>query len=167
MNDIRLTRSSRDLLTEKIRDEINCAIGKKGLEYRSGRFSLAEELRDSLEYSACTDKFDVFPDFLSERAETGDIHLIPESELDEDCYFGRFHIIYTVFGFFGLPRLVDEIMRLRRLILKGGKMVIFGLADDQSDAECIKQLKRCGFAGIEEEQFDLDGMKVFRISAVK
>ena len=64
-------------------------------------------------------------------------------------------------------RPANSLFELKEVVLKGGKMVIIGLAEDQFDAECIKQLKRCGFAGINNEPFDLDGLAIFRISAVK
>ena len=150
-----------------MRKQLGTAIGRKALEFGSGRCSLADVLRGELEYLACTDKSGKALETLRLQAEKEDIFLIPDSELSEDCYFGRFHMVYTLFGFHDLPHLVDEIMRLRRLILKGGKMVIIGFADGASDAECIKQLKRCGFTGIENDRYDLDGMKVFRILAVK
>ena len=164
MEKIELTERNKKTLIGLMKQEIQTAAGKKALEYGSGICSLAAELRGDLEYLACTDRSaDALKD-LQETADEKGIFLIPDGELDEDCYFGRFHLVYTLFGF---QHLVDVIMRLRRLILKGGKMVIFGPADDQSDAECIKQLKRCGFAGIEDEISELDCMRVFRISAVK
>ena len=162
-----LTESNKKALLDLIKQEIETAVGRKALEYGSGSCSLAEELIGDLEYLACTDRSGAALDRLRETAGQKGIYLIPDAELGEDCYFGRFHLVYTLFGFQQLPHLVDEIMRLRRLILKGGKMVIIGLAEDQADTECIKQLKRCGFSGIVDEKFDLDGMTVFRIAAVK
>ena len=167
MEKIELTDTEKNSLLDLMEQEIETAVGKKALEYGSGVCSLAAELREDLEYLACTDRSGEVLHDLRETAAQKDIYLIPDAELSEDCYFGRFHLVYTLFGFHKLPHLVDEIMRLRRLILKGGKMVIIGFTDDQSDAECIKQLKRCGFTGIEEGIFDLGGMAVFRISAVK
>lgn len=162
-----LTETNKKALIGLMKQEIETASGKKALEYGSGICSLAAELRGELEYLACTDKSEDALNDLREIPGEGRISLIPDAELDEDCYFGRFHLVYTLFGFQQLQHPLDVIMRLRRLILKGGKMVVFGIADDRSDAECIKQLKRCGFAGIENEEHDLGGMKVFRISAVK
>ena len=167
MEKIVLTETNKKALISLMEGEIRTAAGGKALEYGSGICSLAAELRGDLEYLACTDRSGDALNDLRETAAEKEIFLIPDTELDEDCYFGRFHLVYTLFGFRKQPHLVDEIMRLRRLILKGGKMVIIGLADDASDAECIKQLKRCGFAGIEEGLSDLGGMTVFRISAVK
>ena len=162
-----LTETSKKALLDLMKEEVKTAAGRKALEYGNGVCSLASELRPELEYLACTDRSGEALNDLRESAAKEDIYLIPDAELGEDCYFGRFHLVYTLFGFQKQPHLVDEIMRLRRLILKGGKMVIIGLAEDQFDAECIKQLKRCGFAGINNEPFDLDGLAVFRISAVK
>lgn len=167
MDKIELTETNKKALLDLMAQEIESASGKKALEYGSGICSLAAELRGNLEYLACTDRSGDVLNGFREIAGKSDIYLIPDAELGEDCYFGRFHLVYTLFGFQGLPHLVDEIMRLRRLILKGGKMVIIGLADDQADADCLKQLKRCGFSEIKNEKFDLDGLTVFRISAVK
>ena len=167
MNSIDLSESSRTLLANKLRREIESASGRKALEYRSGRFSLAEELRDCLIYLACADKFEAFPDSLKQKAETGDIFLIPDSELGEDCYFGRFHIVYTIFGFRGIRSLVDEIMRLRRLIIKGGKIIVADYTEDSFNDECIKQMKRCGFSDIRTELFSIDGKPAFLITAEK
>ena len=167
MEKLELTEINKKALLDLMKQEVETASGRKALEYGSGVCSLAAELRPDLEYLACTDRSGDVPDGLRESAGEKDIYLIPDDELGEDCYFGRFHLVYTLFGFQRQPHLVDEIMRLRRLILKGGKMVIIGRAEDQFDAECIKQLKRCGFAGIGNEPFDLDGLAVFRITAVK
>lgn len=167
MEKIELTETGKNALIGLMKQEIETAVGRKALEYGSGVCSLASELRGDLEYLACTDRSGAALDDLRETAGEKSLYLIPDGELDEDCYFGRFHLVYTLFGFQDLRHPVDVIMRLRRLILKGGKMVIIGFADGQSDAECIKQLKRCGFTGIADEEFDLGGMKVFRISAVK
>lgn len=167
MRNIELSEKSVLLLTEKMKGQINNANGRKALEFGSGSFSLAGILRGELEYLGCTDKSVQILESITATAESNDIHLIPDSELSEDCYFGRFHLVYTLFGFHGLPHLVDEIMRLRRLILKGGRMVIIDSAENNFEADCIKQLKRCGFVNIETESFDCDGRSVFLISAQK
>ena len=164
---IDVTEEDRKELISLLDQEIRTASGLKALEFGSGSCSPAAELRGELEYLACTDKSDAVLDALRESAEAEDIVVIPDRELAEDCYFGRFHLVYTVFGFRELPHLVDEIMRLRRLILKGGKMVIINTAADGFDAECIKQLKRCGFTDITEKSFALDGDQAFLLCAVK
>lgn len=164
---INLTESSALQLTELLRVEINCAPGGKVLEFASGTLSLADSLYSFTEYLACSDKSNDFPVKLHILAESGAVHLIPDDELDEDCYFGRFHLVYTNFGFQGLSHLVDEIMRLRRLLIKGGKMVIMDMVSNDFEKECIKQLKRCGFSDIRSDTFSLDGMPVFRITAEK
>lgn len=167
MNEITLSNESIDQLTELIREQIRTAAVGKALEFGSIGFSLAESLRSELEYLACSDKTETFPEKIRSITDVHDIHLIPDQEMGEDCYFGRFHMVYTLFGFRGLPHLVDEIMRLRRLILKGGKMVIVDWEENQFDAECVKQLKRCGFENIAVNLFTLDGQAVFLISAEK
>ena len=101
------------------------------------------------------------------KSEADSVSLIPDSELEEDCYFGRFHMVYSVFAFHGLQRLVDEIMRLRRLIIKGGKMVIVDFPADNYENECIKQLKRCGFEKISTAGLEIEGKPAFLISAEK
>ena len=167
MEDLQLTQTAKDLLTAMLRQEIESGTGKKALEYGCGGTSLAAYLVDGLEYLASADKNDEYPAELKAASETKGIYLIPDREIEEDCYFGRFHLVYTVFGFHSLPRLVDEIMRLRRLIVKGGKMVIIDSAGDHFEETCVKQLKRCGFAKIAEEEFAVDGKPAFRLSAEK
>ena len=165
MNNI--DQESRSRLTGILQKEIDTASGRKALEYGSGIFSLAADLRDRLDYLACTDKSTAFLEEFRTEAEKRDIMLIPDGELGEDCYFGRFHLIWTVFGLRGQPRLVDEIMKLRRLILKGGKIVIIDFAADDFEAECCKQLKRCGFADLHTESVEISGESAFMIMAQK
>ena len=162
-----IDQNSRTVLLEILKNEIETASGGKALEYGSGRYSLAAELRDRLDYLACTDKSAEFTGSFRPEAEKKDIFLIPDEELGEDCYFGRFHLVYTVFGFRGQPRLVDEVMKLRRLILKGGKIVIIDFAADNFDAECLKQLKRCGFADPHTRALEIGGEAAFMIMAQK
>ena len=139
----------------------------KTLEFACGNCSVAEEMRETCEFLALTDKnpavLESFRPFAAEK----DISLIPDEELDEDCYFGRFHLIYTLFGFRNLPHLVDEIMRLRRLIIKGGQMIIIDEMTDNFSAECQKQLKRCGFENFSTETFPIDGKEAFLIAVRK
>ena len=167
MEKIILTETNNKALIDLMEEEIRTTSGGKALEYGSGICSLAAELRGDLEYLACTDRSADALNDLRETAAEKEIFLIPDAELDEDCYFGRFHLVYTLFGFRKQPHLVDEIMRLRRLILKGGKMVIIGLADEASDAECIKQLKRCGFADPHTRALEIGGKAAFMITAQK
>ena len=162
-----LSEGTMKKLTALMHKQLSTAIGRKALEFGSGRCTLADVLRGELEYLACTDKSGKALETLRQQTEKEDIFLIPDSELSEDCYFGRFHMVYTLFGFHDLPHLVDEIMRLRRLILKGGKMVIIDFAADGFTEDCIKQLKRCGFANITEETFEIDGRPAFLLEAVK
>lgn len=162
-----LSKEAMGQLTALMQEQLGTAVGRKALEFGSGRCTLADVLQGELEYLACTDKSREALETLRQQAEKEDIVLIPDSELSEDCYFGRFHMVYTLFGFQDLPHLVDEIMRLRRLILKGGKMVIIGFAGDGLPEDCIKQLKRCGFENITEETFEIDGRSAFLLEAVK
>ena len=161
------SKESMEKLTALMRQQLSTAIGRKALEFGSSRCSLADTLHGEMEYLACTGKSGKTPESLLQLAEQKDIILIPDNELGEDCYFGRFHLVYTLFGFHDLPHLIDEIMRLRRLIMKGGKMVIIDFAADGFADECIKQLKRCGFENITEETFDIDGKSVFLLETVK
>ncbi len=161
------SNESMEKLTALISQQLSTAIGRKALEFGSCRCSLAGALHGETEYLACTDKSGKTPETLRQLAEQKEIILIPDCELSEDCYFGRFHLVYTLFGFHDLPHLVDEIMRLRRLILKGGKMVVIDFAADGFADECIKQLKRCGFENIAEETLEIDGKPAFLLKAVK
>ena len=154
-------------LAARLQEQIETAAGSKALEFGSGKCSLAQELRKKVDYLACTDKSDETIESLRPMAEENDIQLIPDRELAEDCYFGRFHLVYTLFGFRGLTHLVDEIMRLRRLMIKGGKMVIIDLDPDHFAAECEKQLKRCGFLINRNDTFEINGKVLFLIEAEK
>ena len=162
-----LTNTAKEQLIGMIRGETGTSAEDKILEFGSGRYTIAEALHGVSGRLSCTDKFDVFPDTLRDFAEIHDINLIPNAEIEEDCYFGRFQVVYTNFGFFGIPHLVDEIMRLRRLLLKGGKMIIVDCDENGFQAECLKQLKRCGFLQPRTETFELDGKTAFLITAEK
>ena len=162
-----LNTTAREQLIGLTRSEIDSTNAEKVLEFGSGRFSIAEALCSDQIHLSCTDKFDVFSDSLRAAAVNQAIDLIPNEEIDEDCYFGRFHVVYTNFGFSGLSHLVDEVMRLRRLLLKGGKMLIVDFAENDFQSECARQLKRCGFLNPRTEMLDLDGTPAFRISAEK
>lgn len=154
-------------LTDLIEEQIRTAAGQKVLEFGTGTFSLAHDLWTKSELS-CTDKsMEVLQNAVQAIPEAESVSLIPDSELEEDCYFGRFHMVYSVFAFHGLRHLVDEIMRLRRLIIKGGKMVIVDFAADNFENECIKQLKRCGFEKINTTGLEIGGKPAFLISAEK
>ena len=167
MNHKTITPESRRQLLSEIRKEIATASGRKVLEYGSSILSLAAELRGELDYLACTDKSAEFLETFRPEAKERDILLIPDDELGEDCYFGRFHLVYTLFGLHGQSHLVDEIMRLRRLLLKGGKVVIIDTPAEGFDGECIKQLKRCGFNDPHAAFPDLEGEAAFMITVQK
>ena len=139
----------------------------KALEFACGNCSIAEGIRETCEFLALTDKNPAVLESFRLFAAEKEISLIPDEELDEDCYFGRFHLIYTLFGFRNLPHLVDEIMRLRRLIIKGGQMIIIDEMTDNFSAECQKQLKRCGFTDFTAETFPIDGKEVFLLAVRK
>ena len=154
-------------LTDLIEEQIRTAIGQKVLEFGTGTYTLAHDLCGKTDLS-CTDKsMEALRNAMRTKSEADSVSLIPDSELEEDCYFGRFHMVYSVFAFHGLQRLVDEIMRLRRLIIKGGKMVIVDIAADNFENECIKQLKRCGFEKISTTGLEIEGKPAFLISAEK
>ena len=169
MGNINISKETGSCLTAKLREEIETVPGRKVLEYGSGRCSFAADLRSMLDYLACADSPSEFTGSFREEAEKHDIFLIPDDELGEDCYFGRFHLVYTPFGLRGKPGLVDEIMKLRRLILKGGKIVIIDSAAGDFEAECLKQLKRCGFSDPDMITFDIGNGEsaVFMITAQK
>ena len=167
MNQFNISDENKKTIDGMIHSELESAIGRKVLEFGSGRVSLAEELADDLEYIACTDKSAEALEQFRLALQKESIHIIPDNEMGEDCYFGRFHMIYTVFGFHGLAHLVDEIMRLRRLILKGGKLVIIEETDGDFEAECLKQLKRCGFLIKRTEPINAVPNPLFLISAEK
>ena len=167
MDNLTISQASRNGLIDKLKEEIKTSGAKKALEYGSGIYSIAAEIKDDLDYLACTDKDAGFLTEFRPEAEKREIFLIPDGELGEDCYFGRFHLVYTNFGFRGQSHLVDEVMRLRRLILKGGKIAVIDFASDGFEAACIKQLKRCGFADPHRESFEIDGQAAFMITAQK
>lgn len=162
-----LSDTSLKQLTAMIEKNIAPAFGSKLLEFGSAGTSIAGYLCGQCDYLALTDKdknFSVKPECLSEA---NTIQLIPDESLSEDCYFGRFHLVYTLFGFRDLPHLVDEIMRLRRLIIKGGKIAVIDYTDDDFPNECIKQLKRCGFQNFHQEIFEAEGKEAFLIVSEK
>ena len=139
----------------------------KALEFACGTCSIAEGMRETCDFLALTDKNPAVLENARSFADEHGISLIPDAELDEDCYFGRFHLVYTLFGFRNLPRLVDEIMRLRRLIIKGGQMIIIDETTGNFSEQCQKQLKRCGFENFQTETFPIDGKEAFLIAVRK
>lgn len=165
-----LSDDSYSKLTKLIKEQIRTASGRKALEFGSGICSIAIQIRPDLEYLACTDQNAAALDALRPDFEKQEIILIPDGELGEDCYFGRFHLVYTLFSLHDMPHLVDEIMRLRRLLIKGGKLVIADFARfNEKDfvSECSKQLKRCGFPDPHTDLFEIDGKEVFLTAAEK
>ncbi len=167
MDEYKLTSESKKLIAEKLLQELSTVSGKKILEFGFTENTLFKELSAGNEFAICIDKFDVFSESTRSEIEKQGIDLIPYEELSEDCYFGRFHLVYTIFKFSDRPHLVDEIMRLRRLIIKGGEMVIADLRKDGLEEEYIKQMKRCGFADATSEPMDFNGMPAFMITARK
>ena len=167
MGKIYLSDESYSKLTRMLENQISTAAGRKMLEYGSGTCSLAELLRPDLEYLACTDKDPAALNALLPDPGTTETVLIPDEELGEDCYFGRFHMVYVLFSLHDMSHLVDELMRLRRLIIKGGKLVIIDFCENDFDAECSKQLKRCGFPDQKTDHFEIDGKAAFLTAAEK
>ena len=167
MENTQLPKPSCKALAAIIEKEIVPDLGRKLLEFGSCGTTIADLISAHCDYLALTDKAPDITEKLSRFAEESKIQLIPASELSEDCYFGRFHLVYTLFGFRGLPHLVDEIMGLRRLILKGGKIVIIDHPSDHFADECTKQLRRCGFQSIRTETSEAEGKEIFLISAEK
>ena len=104
--------NSNKELSALIEAEIVPEFGKKLLEFGSCGCSAADTLITKCDCLALTDKDPAFSEKFSSFTGKPGIQLIPDSELGEDCYFGRFHLVYTLFGFHGLHHLVDEIMRL-------------------------------------------------------
>lgn len=151
-------------LREKILTALRGSEGKKVLLFGVSQLPLLSSLREEMEYLGCTDKSDAA---LTPIKETADIHIIPASEMGEDCYFGRFNLIFSLYSFQGLPRLVDEVMALRRLLIKGGKLIIADTEGNGLCANCLKQLKRCGFTEVTTENIGPEGDPGFFITARK
>lgn len=161
------TKDSYRELSGKISSLISPEFGRKLLEFGSCGASVAADIFSECDYLALTDKDPQITEKLQDIAEKYPVQIIPDHELGEDCYFGRFHLVYTLFGFHNLPHLVDEIMRLRRLILKGGQIAVIDFTEGNFTAECTKQLKRCGFENINTETFVFNGQEALMISAQK
>ena len=168
MNDrSQLTTGSKALIEDKLRRETDSVSGKKVIEFCCTENSPFTDLSTDFESYICIDnKIDLrnFPDHKTEKQ--GD-HVIPYEEISEDCYFGRFHLVYTIFGFYGRARLADEIMKLRRLIIKGGKMVVIDFSEDGLETKYLKQMKLCGFTEAAVDSFVINGTPAFMISAQK
>lgn len=167
MEKLMISGSSLDELGMMIGNEIVPEFGKKVLEFGSCACSIVDAVIQQCDYLALTDKDPALSERFSRFSEDNKVQIIPDSELGEDCYFGRFHLVYTLFGFHDLPHLVDEIMRLRRLILKGGKIAAVDFTADGFAGECTKQLKRCGFQNFKNQTFMIEGKEAFLITAEK
>ncbi len=168
MNDrFKITPESKALIEEKLRREADSVSGKKVLEFCCTENSPFTDLSTEFESYICIDNKNdlrIFPDHEAEKL--GD-YVIPYEEISEDCYFGRFHLVYTIFGFYGRARLADEIMKLRRLIIKGGKMVIIDFSEEGLETKYLKQMKLCGFTEPAVDSFVINGDPAFMISARK
>lgn len=167
MEKLMISGSSLDELGVMIKNEIVPEFGKKVLEFGSCGCTIADAIVPQCDYLALTDKDPALVEKFSRFSGENKVQIIPDNELGEDCYFGRFHLVYTLFGFHDLPHLVDEIMRLRRLILKGGKIAAADFTADGFADECTKQLKRCGFQNFKNRTFTIEGKEVFLITAEK
>ena len=167
MEKIMISGSSRDELAVMIGNEIVPEFGRKLLEFGSCGCSIADAIVPQCDYLALTDKDPDLVEGFQRFSGEGKVQLIPDSELGEDCYFGRFHLVYTLFGFHDLPHLVDEIMRLRRLILKGGKIAVVDFTAEGFADVCTRQLKRCGFLNFQSRTFTIEGREAFLITAEK
>ncbi len=162
-----LTLESKALIEEKLRRETDSVSGKKVLGFCCTENSPSADLSTDFESYICIDNINDLRDFSDHEAEKWGDHVIPYEEISEDCYFGRFHLVYTIFGFYSRARLADEIMKLRRLIIKGGKMVIIDFCEDGLETKYLKQMKLCGFTEAAVDSFNINGVPAFMISAQK
>lgn len=168
MSEFAISDNDRAALARMIAAENNRKDDCKALEFGWTNCFLGRELRPEFGYLAVSDRFSDCPDQLKADAERLDLTLIPYAEIGEDCYFGRFHFLYSVFTMHQCGKhLVDDILVLRRLVIKGGCIVF---ADEDTDgfaAYCEKQLVRCGFLNISLERFETGGKNCFLIRAEK
>ncbi len=167
MNGQNLTPKSKALIIEKLKEAAGSVSGNKILEFGCPVCTPAAELCSEYEFYICIDNFEGFNERQFSEAQKNLINVIPYEEINEDCYFGRFHLVYTIFEFHDRKHLADEIMRLRRLIIKQGKIVIIDLQEDGLEDRYLKQMKLCGFSDSAVEYLDLDGERAFLISAEK
>ena len=167
MNLQNLTPDTTALISEKLLAEAESVSGKKILEFGFLNGSPFKAFSSGFEYYCCIDKSDDFSQIAYSEAQNHGLNLIPYEEIGEDCYFGRFHLVYTIFGLHDRAHLADEIMRLRRLIIKQGKIVIIDAAENGIEDRFIKQMKLCGFSDSSVEHLDFDGTNAFLISAKK
>ena len=168
MNGFAFSDNDRGELVKMIAAKIGQRTDCKALEFGWTNCFLGRELRPEFGYLAASDRFSECPEQLKADAEKLDLMLIPYEEIGEDCYFGRFHFLYSAFAMHECGKhLVDDILILRRLIIKGGRIVFVDEDANGFAAYCEKQLGRCGFLNISTEHFEMSGKSCFLISAEK
>ncbi len=168
MSEFTVSDDTRAVLVRMIGAEIDRKHDCKALEFGWTNCFLGRELRPEFGYLAVSDRFSECPEQLKADAERLDLTLIPYAEIGEDCYFGRFRFLYSVFTMRQCGKhLVDDILVLRRLIIKGGRMVFVDEDTDGFAAYCEKQLGRCGFLNISLDRFETGGKNCFIIRAEK
>ena len=161
-------RSARaTCIAEKISAHINPQTDKKALDFGCGTGLLSFALADKLPQISVTDPSSGMIQIVRQKiAGSGMNHIsiLPYAELDEDCYFGRFNLIYSSMVFHHLANVDADLFRLRHLLIKGGHILIVDLdpvspAFHESDPnfqghngfprdEFRKILKRGGFTEI-------------------
>ncbi len=168
MSEFTVSDDTRAVLVRMIGAEIDRKHDCKALEFGWTNCFLGRELRPEFGYLAVSDRFSECPEQLKADAERLDLTLIPYAEIGEDCYFGGCRFLYSVFTMRQCGKhLVDDILVLRRLIIKGGRMVFVDEDTDGFAAYCEKQLGRCGFLNISLDRFETGGKNCFIIRAEK
>ncbi len=162
-----LSNESKTLIAGKLMQEAASVPGNKILEFSLAEYSPVILPGNGFESYICIDNSEGFSISDDPEIEKQGFRRIPYEEIGEDCYFGRFHLVYIIFGFHGRTHLADEIMKLRRLLIKQGKMVIIDLCGDGIEKNYHKQMKLCGFSDASVEILDLDGVPAFMASAQK
>ncbi len=159
----RIERAAK--LADAIRVQLK-STDRKALDFGCGTGLLALNLLKDLPDLSVTDNSEEMVSVLQRKLEQNGtaLDIIPTANLGEDCYFGRFDLIYSSMVFHHIRKVEDEMLKLRRLIVKGGRFLMIDLnpvapefhADFPdfdghhgfSREEIAKHFTRCGFTDL-------------------
>lgn len=158
------------VIAQKIAAKLDPQKDKKAMEFGCGTGLIAFSLLDKIPQIACCDPSESMIEIVQEKiieSGTKQLTIIPYDSLDEDCYFGRFDLIYSSMVFHHISDIDAELFQLRHLLIKGGRLITVDLdpcdpdfhAEDKdfqghsgfSHDEFTKIMKRGGFEQISFE----------------
>lgn len=126
---------------------------QKVLEVSTADSMLWECIQREVPFLTVSDPFGSVTEQITRR----NITIVPYDFLDEDCYFGRYELLFSVNTFHRFTRPQLELLQLRRLIHKGGRVLIFDREDPGAGYTLegtLKKLQKAEFLNIESRLED-------------